>query len=307
MNPKNQEMTLKKITLKQIILISFSILLAPNCYAQSSQSSKAQLAATLKQSGKTNLTKYLNEAKWDELFPNRARGPRKLKKATFDFYSFKSFVTAAKVFPNFISGNKTAQKRELAAFLANIAQETSGGWAEAKGGYLKWGLFYIQEKQDSTVNNYVDVTKKNYPPVMGKSYFGRGPKQLSWNYNYGQFSEAWYGTKDSLLQHPEWLAQNPVLSFASAIWFWMTPQFPKPSCHDIMVGTWKPTAIDLQKGRIPGFGATVNVINGGVECGSGNDMEKTSYRYQYYLYFCRYFKVSPGNNISCSNQKPFGQ
>ena len=58
---------------------------------------------------------------------------------------------------------------------------------------------------------------------------------------------------------------------------------------------------------MPGFGATVNVINGGVECGSGTDIPKTVYRYQYYKYFCEYFKVSPGENINCTNQKPFGQ
>lgn len=46
-----------------------------------------------------------------------------------------------------------------------------------------------------------------------------------------------------------------------------------------------PTADDIQKGRLPGFGATVNVINGGVECGTGADSSKTKYRYQYYQYF----------------------
>jgi hypothetical protein len=63
-----------------------------------------------------------------------------------------------------------------------------------------------------------------------------------------------------LLQRPETLSKDPVLSFASAIWFWMTPQFPKPSCHDIMVGEWIPTANDTLKRRMPGFGATANVI-----------------------------------------------
>jgi len=161
--------------------------------------------------------------------------------------------------------------------------------------------------EDSTKNRYADYTKQKYLPVPGKSYMGRGPKQLSWNYNYGQFSEAWYGTKDSLLLYPERLAQDPVLSFASAIWFWMTPQFPKPSCHDIMTGNWSPTPKDIQKGRLPGFGATVNVINGGVECGNGTELDKTGNRYRYYQYFCHYFQVSPGENISCDNQKPFGQ
>jgi hypothetical protein len=49
-------------------------------------------------------------------------------------------VEAAKHFPDFLNGDADTQKRELAAFLANIAQETSGGWAEAPGGYFKWGL-----------------------------------------------------------------------------------------------------------------------------------------------------------------------
>jgi basic endochitinase B len=285
-------------TLLIIILIPF--------YAFS-QPTKA-LKLELNRTNKSALTSHLNAAKWNALFPNRhGINPKNQKKTTVDFYSFKAFVTAAKVFPEFLSGDKVTQKRELAAFLANIAQETSGGWADAPGGYFKWGLYFVEEKQEGVINNYVDATKKNFPPGSGKSYFGRGPKQLSWNYNYGQFSEAWFGTKDSLLLHPEWLAEDAVLSFASAIWFWMTPQFPKPSCHDIINGEWKPTANDLQKGRLPGFGATVNVINGGVECGNGTDLDKTTYRYEYYKYFCRYFRVTPGDNISCSSQKPFGQ
>jgi len=290
------------------VIIALMLILSLNAFPQSTTPIKLPLQKALNSHAKTSLTSFLNDAKWNELFPNRHGFKlQKGKKNTVDFYSFKAFVAAAKVFPEFLKGNITTQKRELAAFLANIAQETSGGWAEAPGGYFKWGLYFVEEKQDSLINSYADLTKKNYPPVPGKNYFGRGPKQLSWNYNYGQFSEAWFGSKDSLLHHPEWLAKDAVLSFASAIWFWMTPQFPKPSCHDIMVGNWKPTPNDLQKGRFPGFGATVNVINGGVECGLGKDLEKTTYRYEYYQYFCRYFHVSSGENINCSSQKPFGQ
>jgi len=277
-------------------------------YAQPDLSVKKSLRLSTDGHGKTGLTNLLTEAKWNELFPNRhGRSGKNYKTNIHDFYSFKSLVSAARYFPEFLQGNAVTKKRELAAFLANIAQETSGGWAEAPGGYFKWGLYFVEEMVDSSKNRYADYTKLKYPPVPGKAYYGRGPKQLTWNYNYGQFSEAWYGTMDSLLQHPERLARNPVESFASAIWFWMTPQFPKPSCHEIMTGTWKPTANDLQKGRVPGFGATVNVINGGVECGTGKELKKTGYRYQYYLYFCKYFNVSPGENIDCNNQRPFGQ
>ena len=257
--------------------------------------------------GKSKVAKLIKSKDWDILFPNRVSKGQK-KTSANDFYSYQAFITAASLFKNFLSdGDVVAQKQELAAFLANIAQETSGGWDDAPGGYFKWGLFFIEEQNLNEPLDYNDVSKIKYPAVLDKKYYGRGPKQMSWNYNYGQFSEAWYGAKDTLLAHPEYVAQDSVLSFASAIWFWMTPQFPKPSCHDIMVGKWIPTENDLSKGRLPGFGATVNVINGGIECGMGSDLSKTKYRYQYYLFFCKYFKVSPGENISCTNQKPFGQ
>jgi hypothetical protein len=258
---------------------------------------------------KSNILHYLNATAWNQLFPHRyGIGLKDTINHNKDFYSYASFIKAANYFPDFISeGDDTIQKRELAAFLANIAQETSGGWKDAPGGYFKWGLYFLQEGQVTNPDYYSDTSKKAFPPVPGKQYFGRGPKQLSWNYNYGQFSKAWYGNRDTLLEYPERLALDPVLSMASAIWFWMTPQPPKPSCHDIITGKWHPTENDIAKGRLPGFGATVNVINGGVECGNGADVDKTTYRYQYYLYFCNYFHVSPGDNITCTNQKPFNQ
>ena len=257
----------------------------------------------------SNVTKYLNSDKWDYLFPNRyGRAKNSKKKFQNDFYSFKNFVRAASYFPDFLASTDTStQKRELAAFLANIAQETSGGWDTAPGGYFVWGLVYIEELQPNGPLDYSDYKSALYPPVKGKRYYGRGPKQISWNYNYGQFSEAWYGNKTQLLEHPERLSTDPLLSFASAIWFWMTPQYPKPSCHDVMTGNWTPTENDSKNGRVPGFGCTLNIINGGIECGMGYDLEKTTQRYKYYEWFCNFLKVTPGENVSCRNQKPFGK
>ena len=284
----------------------FCLLLLVNiCQAQTL---RLPISQTLKKSNnKTNLTKYLNKKKWNELFPKRyGLGMKDTIKHNPDFYSFEVFVKAAKIFPDFLaSGDDTIQKRELAAFLANVAQETSGGWTDAPGGYFKWGLYFLEEN-NGTGLSYADTLKKNYPPVAGKYYYGRGPKQISWNYNYGQFSEAWYGDKQVLLNDPSLLARDPLLSFASGLWFWMTAQYPKPSCHNIICGIWQPTSDDLQKGRLPGFGGTVNVINGGVEC-NGKLLTKTDYRYRYYQYFCDYFHVAMGNNVSCAGQRPFGQ
>lgn len=295
--------------MKSVILLSYFLLsLTYISYGQATELIKP-LRENINNSNRTNVSTYLNEKKWNELFPKRyGIGIKDSINNNPDFYSFKTFVLAAKLFPSFVAeGDERTRKRELAAFLANIAQETSGGWDNAPGGYFKWGLYFLEERNIELRNTYNDTSKKNYPGVEGKYYYGRGPKQLTWNYNYGQFSEAWYGSKDTLLEHPDFLSKDPLLSFASAIWFWMTPQFPKPSCHDIMIGKWIPTSDDIQKGRLPGFGATVNVINGGVECDSGTDIQKTKYRYQYYQYFCNYFHVSPGDNISCSHQKPFGE
>jgi basic endochitinase B len=57
----------------------------------------------------------------------------------------------------------------------------------------------------------------------------------------------------------EQVSANPVVSFKTAIWFWMTAQSPKPSCHDVMTGQWTPTDADKADGRLPGYGVTINI------------------------------------------------
>ncbi len=294
------------MTKRNLCKYFFLLLCGISIYSLSFSQTEKSVKEIVNTKEKNNLYKYLDEKKWNELFPNRYNLSAKKKGKKTDFYTFRAFIKAAEKFPLFIAeGDEETQKRELCAFLANVAQETSGGWDGAHGGYFKWGLVYIEELGcEHGCMQYSDTNNKEFYPIQNVSYHGRGPKQLSWNYNYGQFSKAYYGSKDTLLMHPELLSEEPILSFASAIWFWMTPQQPKPSCHDIMCGKWIASAVDIQDGRLPGFGATVNVINGGIECGK-TASEKTKYRYEYYKYFCRYFKVSAGDNIECSNQKPF--
>ena len=296
----------KYSALKNYRLLFLCLLLTGVGYGQTTPKTKP-LKERLKEKNTTsNVTKYLDEAKWNELFPHRANLDKKA--GAGDFYSYKAFLEAAKLFPNFMAeGDAHTQKRELAAFFANISLETANIWTDSAGVYLKWALYYIEEQGSGHKDHYADKTNEEYPPVAGKYYYGRGPVQISWNYNYGQFSEAWFGNKDTLLQHPELLSHDPVLALVSALWFWMTPQYPKPSCHDIMTGKWKPTGDDIKKGRVPGFGATVNVFNGAIECGHKTDEGSTGYRYKYYQYYCKYFGVAPGPNIECSPQRPFGR
>ena len=68
---------------------------------------------------------------------------------------------------------------------------------------------------------------------------------MSWNYNYGMFSNALYGDSSILLNNPE-LVADTWLNFASALWFFVTPQPPKPSMLEIVTGDWVPNGADIR-------------------------------------------------------------
>ncbi|MBA0766511.1 hypothetical protein Gotri_015545 [Gossypium trilobum] len=174
------------------------------------------------------------------------------------------------------------------------------GWDGAPGGRYAWGYCFNEEV--GCPAGYCD-NNPNYPCYAGVNYCGRGPMQLSWNFNYGQFGES-IGQKEELLQHPEVLKTNVTLSFMSAFWFWMTAQPPKPSCHSVITGEWIPSANDVSAGRLPGYGVTTNIINGGLECGHGPDSRVES-RIKFYERYCDILGVSYGPDLDCYNQRPF--
>lgn len=98
------------------------------------------------------------------------------------FYTYESFIQATRRFPAFgRTGCISTRKREIGAFLAQISHETTGGWSTAPDGPYAWGLCYKEEI--SPQSNYCDSSDTQWPCYPGKSYFGRGPIQLSW-YNY---------------------------------------------------------------------------------------------------------------------------
>ncbi|XP_002991313.2 chitinase 4 [Selaginella moellendorffii] len=199
----------------------------------------------------------ITEPVFRKFFPSNIANP---------FYTYNDFIAATKYYPTFGStGSLDVQKRELAAYFANVKQETGT-------------LQYIREINRNNV--YCDTSRGIPCPAGTKAYYGRGPLQLTWNYNYDAAGKAF---NMNLLQNPDQVAQNGVLSWRSSVWFWMQ----NSNCH---------TAITQNQG----FGATIRAINGGQECGKGSETQPAQNRINYYKDFCSQLGVSPGGNLGCA-------
>ena len=201
---------------------------------------------------------WLTEEIYDQVFPNRD-----------SFFTWTSFVEAfadlQKItqqgdFKSFLlEGTLAQKKREAAAFFGNIVQETGSNRTNT-------GLTHIVEL---CAENGVPVARcaTNYGASGSNYYYGRGPLQLSWNYNYQSFSEAIYNNGTTLLYDPDRVHEDPKIAWLAAMWFWnrVDASFftPPPTLHDIMIN-------NAYYQGIGGFGGTIKVINGGYECSSAN-------------------------------------
>lgn len=127
------------------------------------------------------------------------------------------------------------------------------------------------------------------------------------NYNYGAAGKA---LNVDLLNHPEYLEQNATLAFMAAMSKWMTPlKKSQPSAHEIFVGEWKPTKNDTLAKRVPGFGATMNILYGEMTCGQG-DIDAMNTVISHYLYYLDLMGVGreeagPQEVLSCAEQLAF--
>ncbi|KAF8719824.1 hypothetical protein HU200_024582 [Digitaria exilis] len=216
------------------------------------------------------------------------------------FYTYDAFLAAAAAFRAFATtGGDEQRKREVAAFLGQTSHETTGGWPTAPDGPFSWSYCFNQEL--TPPSDYCSP-RPEWPCAPGKKYFGRGPIQLSYNYNYGPAGRA-IGV--DLLNNPELVATDAVVSFKTALWFWMTARDNKPSCHAVINGEWTPTDADRAAGRgAPGYGVITNIINGGFECGHGPDTRAAD-RIGFYKRYCDAFRIGYGSSIGCDGQRPF--
>ncbi|HDW1095665.1 PKD domain-containing protein [Enterobacter kobei] len=253
---------------------------------------------------------------WEYLFPLRAQA-----------YTYSNFLKAVGKFPALCKTYNDGRdsdaicRKELATMFAHFAQEMGGHESWRPEAEWRQALVHVREMgwsegQKGGYNGECnpDVWQgQTWPCGKDKdgdflSYFGRGAKQLSYNYNYGPFSEAMYGDVRTLLDKPE-LVADTWLNLASAIFFFAYPQPPKPSMLQVIDGTWQPNDHDKANGLVPGFGVTTQIINGGVECGGPTEIAQSENRIKYYKEFANYLKVPvPANEVlGCANMKQFDE
>ena len=256
----------------------------------------------------------VSSANWDHMFARRA-----------DAYTYLNFLKAVAKFPAFCGAYSDGRdataicRKSLAVMFAHFAQETGGHnkhWAEPE---WRQGLVWAREmgwteQMRNGYNSECDPSVwqgQTWPCGKFengdfKSYFGRGSKQLSYNYNYGPFSLAMYGTVRTLLDNPEWVADT-WLNLASAIFFFVYPQPPKPSMLHVIDGTWQPNSTDRASNLTPGFGVTTQIINGGVECGGTVEVAQSRNRISYYRSFAEYLNVpiAATEVLGCRGMKQF--
>ena len=251
---------------------------------------------------------------WEYLFPKRNPA-----------YTYENFLKAVGKFPAFCGDYDDGRdaeaicRKSLATMFAHFTQETGGHTQNWDVPEWRQGLVYVREAGwDETMRGGYNAEcsldtwqGKAFPcgtfeDGSFKSYFGRGAKQLSYNYNYGPFSEAVTGDVHTLLDHPELVADS-WYNLASAVWFFLYPQPPKPSMLHVVDGTWQPNEADKAAGLYPGFGATINIINGGIECGGSGESAQAANRIAYYKAFADYLGVPVSENevLGCANMGRF--
>lgn len=228
----------------------------------------------LDQANVKTVMSVLSEDQWNYLFPVANK-----------IYDYDSFLKAVAQFPMFCGedyGRPALCQRELATFFAHTAREVGKETPNDK--YPEWrqSFYFVTESACTPANgkskcNYTSTgwSATVWPPVKGQQYFGRGPLQLSWDYNYAQLSTTIFDDENVLLKNPSLIESSGQYAFTSALWFYMTPQTPKPSMHEVATNLYKPNAYDKKAGLDSTFGTTIMIINGGYECTTANKKENS--------------------------------
>lgn len=260
----------------------------------------------------------LDNASVEAVVPGRAANPANVKRVetlvpqskwnyyfsvAHPSYTYTRFLQAVAKFPAFCgdySDGRNADlicRRSLATMFAHFTQET-GGHSLQQYGIDEWrqGLVYVREIGCSDTTPGCGYNAECSDPVFNKvwtcgtdsggafkKYYGRGAKQLSYNYNYGPFSQVMFsGDQTVLLNDPDRVAES-WLNLSSAVFFFVFPQPPKPSMLHVVDGTWVPNSNDTARGLGNDFPTTIQIIN--AECQDSTIKPAAQNRIDYYIEF----------------------
>ncbi|MFJ8949507.1 chitinase [Streptomyces sp. NPDC102381] len=202
----------------------------------------------------------VSQGQFDQMFPGRN-----------SFYTYEGLTAALSAYPGFTgTGSDTVRKQEAAAFLANVSHETGG-------------LVYVVEQNTANYPHYCDSSQSYGCPAGTDKYYGRGPIQLSWNFNYKAAGDA---LGIDLLHNPDLVQNDAAVAWKTGLWYWNTQSGPGTMTpHNAMVNG-------------SGFGETIRSINGTLECNGANPGQVQS-RVDNYKKFSQILGVDPGANLSC--------
>ncbi|MFJ7078514.1 glycoside hydrolase family 19 protein [Streptomyces sp. NPDC098781] len=201
----------------------------------------------------------VSEAQFDQMFPNRA-----------EFYTYSGLTQALRAYPAFANtGSDRVRKQEAAAFLANVSQETGA-------------LAHVVERNTANYPTYCFWGPIGCPAGQS-AYYGRGPIQLSWNFNYRAAGDA---LGIDLINNPWRVERESAVAWKTGLWYWNTQSGPGPMTgHDAVVN------------RV-GFGHTVRSVNGALECDGKNPAQIQS-RVETYRRFTQILGVPTGGDLYC--------
>ncbi|HET6283108.1 MAG TPA: chitinase [Polyangia bacterium] len=154
------------------------------------------------------------------------------------FYKYADMLAASSGYAGFATTgtDPTLKRLEVAAFLSNTGHETDS-------------LALVEENCARA-----GVNCAGYPG--GANYHGRGPIQLT---GVGNYMAAGTALGVDLVAAPQMVSTVPSVAWKTAFWFWMT-----------QAGAGgQPAHAGIVAGR---FGATINSVNGALECQSFNAM-----------------------------------
>ncbi|MFI6340494.1 glycoside hydrolase family 19 protein [Streptomyces sp. NPDC050535] len=216
--------------------------------------------ALVRDGGGTPSGFVVSEAQFNQMFPGRN-----------SFYTYSGLTAALSAYPGFATtGDDTVRKQEAAAFLANVNHETGG-------------LTGIVEENVANYGVYCDWSKPFGCPAGQGAYYGRGPIQLSWNYNYKAAGDA---LGIDLLHNPSLVQSDSSVAWKTALWYWNTQSGPGTMTpHDAMVNK-------------AGFGQTIRSINGAMEC-DGKRADQVGSRVSAYQRFTGILGVAPDGTLAC--------